>query len=163
MDERIRKALQAKIAGTNHPGEMAVHVMYRLQMKYGYSSDQTLMEAAALLDMTPLELEEIATFYDFIYREPVGRYVIHVCDGLVCWMLGEQRIIDYLSQTLGIEIGGTTSDKMFTLLPTACIGFCDHAPSMLINGVHYGSLTPERIDEVLNKLRTEPREPKICR
>ena len=55
---------------------------------YGYLSDEALEEAAALLGMTPLELEELATFYDFIYREPVGRYVIHVCDGVVCWMHG---------------------------------------------------------------------------
>ena len=91
--------------------------------------------------MTPLELEELATFYDFIYREPVGKFVIHVCDGVVCWMFHEGSVFDYLCQKLGVCAGEVTADGMFTVLPTACIGYCDHAPAMLINGVVYGPLT----------------------
>ena len=111
--------------------------------------------------MTPLELEELATFYDFIYREPVGKYVIHVCDGTVCWMDDHQSIIDYICQKLGITLGGTTPDGLFTLLPVCCIGYCDYAPAMLINGKMYGPLSPEAIDSILLDLREKapPQKP----
>ena len=163
LDERARKTLQDRISATDHPRELAVDVMYRLQQDHGYLSDDALIEGASLLGMTPLELEEIATFYNFIYREPVGKFVIHACDGLLCWMFGQKGLIDYLCTTLGVHIGEATPDGLFTILPTACIGDCDHAPSMLINGVRYGSLTPEKIDQVLHKLKTEYCELAICR
>ena len=94
--------MQNEIARAENPRELAVDVMFALQNHYGYLSDEALEEGAELLGMTPLELEELATFYDFIYREPVGKYVIHVCDGVVCWMNGLQSVLDYLFQKLGI-------------------------------------------------------------
>jgi NADH-quinone oxidoreductase subunit E len=102
--------------------------------------------------MTPLEVEEIATFYEFIYRKPVGEHVIHVCDGVVCWMQEYQSILNYLRKKLNIDYGQTTTDGRFTLLPTCCIGYCDRAPAMMINRKVYGKLTPERIDEILERL-----------
>ena len=123
--------------------------MFALQNHYGYLSDEALEEGAALLGMTTLELEELATFYDFIYREPVGKYVIHICDGVVCWINGYQRVVDHLCTKLGIGVGETTKDGLFTILPTACIGYCDLSPAMLINGKAYGPLTAEKIDDIL--------------
>jgi NADH-quinone oxidoreductase subunit E len=108
-------------------------------------------------------VEELATFYDFIYREPVGKFVIHVCDGVVCWMFHEGSVFAYLGRKLGVCAGEMTADGMFTVLPTACLGYCDHAPAMLINGVVYGNLTPEKIDAILEKLRTEYCDLVICR
>jgi NADH-quinone oxidoreductase subunit E len=137
--------------------------MLALQNHYGYLNDEALEEGAQLLGMTPLELEELATFYDFIYREPIGRYVIHVCDGVVCWLNGYERVMDDLSRKLGIKPGETTADGLFTLLPTACIGYCDLSPAMLINGRPYGPLTAEKIDEILNRLRTESPKPRTAR
>jgi len=102
-----------------------------------------------------LELEELATFYDFIYRQPVGKFVIHVCDGVVCWMFHENSIFDYLCKKLRVCAGEISADGLFTVLPTACIGFCDRAPAMLINGKMYGPLTPEGIDEILESLKTQ--------
>jgi NADH-quinone oxidoreductase subunit E len=155
--------LRSRIEKSDHPRELAVDVMYTVQRHYGYLSDEALCEAAELLGVTPLELEELATFYDFIYREPVGKFVIHVCDGVVCWMFHEGSVFNYLCEKLGVETGETTPDGLFTVLPTACIGYCDHAPSMIINGNFYGSLTPEKIDEILDKLRAEHCESVICR
>jgi NADH-quinone oxidoreductase subunit E len=159
MSETLRK----KIAEVEEPREMALDVMFALQNHYGYLSDEGLEEAAQLLGMTPLELEELATFYDFIYREPVGKYVIHVCDGVVCWLNNYRSVLDHLSRSLGIGPGETTKDGLFTILPTACIGYCDLSPAMLINGKAYGPLTPEKIDEVLNKLRTETPRTRMAR
>jgi NADH-quinone oxidoreductase subunit E len=108
-----------------------------------------------LLGMTPLEMEELATFYTFIFREPVGKYVIHVCDSVICWMDGYESIRDYLSQKLGIKMGETTSDGLFTLLPVCCIGYCDRSPAILINRKVYGPVTREKLDNILEELRTE--------
>ncbi len=149
----LKAELKAKIDQAEHAWEMAIDVMTALQSHYGYLNDEALQEGAAILDMTPLELEELATFYEFIFREPVGKYVIQVCDGIVCWMNGHQRVIDYLSTRLGIRPGETTPDGLFTLLPVCCIGYCDRSPAMLVNRMPYGPLTPERIDLILTRLR----------
>jgi NADH-quinone oxidoreductase subunit E len=151
MKDRIRK----QVEGSEHPREQVVNVMYALQSHYGYLSDEAVIEAAGLLDMSPLEIEELATFYDFVYREPVGKYVIHACDGVVCWMFGEESLVDYLCRTLAVEIGEITPDGLFTVLPSVCIGYCDHAPAVLVNGRAYGPLTPEKVDELLEQLRRD--------
>ncbi len=156
LPEELEIGLKQKIAEAEHPREMAVDVMVALQNEYGYLSDEAMDEAARLLGMTHLELEELATFYDFIYRQPVGRYIIHICDGIVCWINGYQAILDHLCRSLGIEVGETTPDGMFTILPTACIGYCDLSPAVLINRRPYGPLTPEKIDAILEELRRQP-------
>lgn len=163
LPQELHDTLRKQIEESIHPRELAVDTMYAVQRHYGYLSDEALHEAAELLDMTPLELEEIATFYDFIYREPVGKFVIHMCDGVVCWMFHENSVFKHLCEKLGVSVGETTADGLFTILPTACIGYCDHAPAMIINGNFYGDLTPERIDEILEKLKTEHCEVAICR
>ena len=163
LSKELLETLQTQIAKVDFPRELAVDIMFALQNYYGYLSDEALEEGAQLLDMTPLELEELATFYDFIYREPAGRYVIHICDGVVCWMNGYQQVIDYLCLKLGINIGETTRDGLFTILPTACIGYGDLSPAILINGRAYGPLTPEKIDDILNKLKTEVPKPRVAR
>ena len=153
--------LQTQIANAESPRETAVDVMFALQNHYGYLSDEALEEGARLLGMTPLELEELATFYDFIYRESVGKYVIHICDGVVCWMNGYRSVLDHLCEKLGIGIGETTKDGLFTILPTACIGYCDLSPAVLVNGRPYGPLTPDKIDDLLQKLRGEMKRAKV--
>ena len=129
--------------------------MLALQEHYGYLSDEAVEEVAALLGMSSLEVEELATFYTFIYREPVGKFVIHVCDSVICWMDGYESVKDHLCKKLAIDLGGTTADGLFTLLPVCCIGYCDQSPAMLINRKVYGNLTPEKIDAILEKLKTE--------
>jgi NADH-quinone oxidoreductase subunit E len=163
IPQELRKTLQAQVAAAEHPKEQAINVMLVVQHYYGYLTDEGLHEAAELLGLTSLELEELATFYDFIYRQPMGKFVIHVCDGVVCWMFHENFVFEYLCRKLGVCAGEVSADGLFTVLPTACIGFCDHAPAMLINGVMYGPLTPEKIDEILEKLRTEYCEMVICK
>jgi NADH-quinone oxidoreductase subunit E len=155
LPQELKASLQEMISSAEHPRELVVDVMLAFQDHYGYLSDEALEEAAILLGMTPLEMEELATFYTFFYREPVGKYVIHVCDSVICWMDGYESIRDYLSQKLGIKMGETTSDGLFTLLPVCCIGYCDRSPAILINRKVYGPLTPEKLDNILEELRTE--------
>jgi NADH-quinone oxidoreductase subunit E len=155
LPEELKASLEKKISLAEHPRELVVDVMLAFQDNYGFLSDEALEEAAVLLGMTPLEMEELATFYTFFYREPVGKYVIHVCDSVICWMDGYESIRNYLCGKLGIEMGETTPDGLFTLLPVCCIGYCDRSPAILINRKVYGPLTPEKLDNILEELRTE--------
>lgn len=155
IPDALRQNLEAEIAAAETPRERAVSVMFAFQHHYGYMSDAAVKEAAELLGMTPAELEELATFYDFIYREPVGRYVIHICDGVVCHIHGYDFLMDHLCSRLEIQPGGTSADGLFTLLPVCCIGYCDHAPAMLVNRKMHGRLTPERVDALLEQLKKE--------
>ena len=155
LPRELKASLEKKISLADYPRELVVDVMFALQEHYGFLSDDALEEAAVLLDMTPLEIEELATFYTFIYREPTGKYVIHVCDSIICWMDGYESVRDHLCRKLGIKLGETTPDGLFTLLPVCCIGYCDRSPAMLINRKVYGPLTPETIDTILEELRKE--------
>ena len=155
IPEELRQSLQEHIDHVEHPRELAVDVMFAIQDHYGYLTDEGVKETAHLLEMSALEVEQLATFYTFIYREPVGKYVIHVCDSVVCWMDGYESVWEYLCRKLGIQPGETTSDGLFTLLKVCCIGYCDWSPAMLINKKTYGSLTTEKIDGILEKLKAE--------
>ena len=153
LPERLKSSLEKMITHADHPRELAVDVMFALQDHYGYLTDDAVRNTAEILGMSTLEVEEIATFYTFIYREPVGKYVIHVCDSVVCWMDGYVTVNDHLSRILGISPGETTSDGLFTLLPVCCIGYCDRSPAMLINRKVYGELTADKIDSILESLK----------
>ena len=155
LPDDLKKILSERIAHAEDPREQAVEVMFELQNHYGYMSDEAMATASRLLRMTTLELEELATFYDHIYREPVGKYVIHVCDSAICWMNDHQSVIDHIRSRLGVEVGGTTADGLFTLLPVCCIGYCDRAPAMTINRRVFGLLTPEKIDRILGRLKEQ--------
>lgn len=153
LPNAIKSQLEAQIRAVEHPRELAVDIVNALQDHYGYLSDEALHEAAGLLGMSPLEVEELATFYTFIYRQPVGKYVIHVCDSVICWLEGAQKLSDHLLATLGIQMGETTSDGLFTVLPVCCIGYCDRAPAILVNKKVYGPLTETGLDQLIAKLR----------
>jgi NADH-quinone oxidoreductase subunit E len=99
--------------------------------------------------MTVEELDGVATFYNEIYRKPVGRHVILVCDSVVCWIMGYDGVREHLTRRLGIDLGQTTPDGRFTLLPVQCLGACDHAPAMTVDGELYIDLDPEKIDKIL--------------
>ena len=155
LPDKLKASLEKQIAHVDHPRELVVDTMLALQDHYGYLSDEAVEQTAELLGMSPLEVESLATFYTFIYRQPVGKYVIHVCDSVICWMDGYESIQNYLCQKLDIEVGGTSADGLFTVLPVCCIGYCDLSPAMLINRKVYGGLTAKKIDQILEKLRSE--------
>jgi NADH-quinone oxidoreductase subunit E len=151
IPEELRKELQARIAAALTPREAAVDVMKELQAHYGWLTDEAVGEAAELLGLSPLQVEELATFYEMIYRRPVGQRVIHVCDSISCWSVGCETIMSHLVKRLGVEPGGTTADGMFTLIPCCCLGNCGEGPTMMIGDTMYGRLTPERVDEIFER------------
>ena len=153
LPSKTRSLLEEKIRAVAHPRELAIDVINALQDHYGYFSDGAMAEASRLLNMTILELEELATFYTFIYREPVGKAVIHVCDSVICWMANEADLADHLLDHLGIRMGETTTDGVFTVLPVCCIGYCDKAPAILINRKAYGPLTLTSMKRLIEDVR----------
>jgi NADH-quinone oxidoreductase subunit E len=155
LSKELRQALEQKTADADHPQEYVVDVLFALQDHYGYLTDEAVAEAAQLVGMPVVAVEELTTFYPFLYRERVGRYVINVCDSVVCWMDGHESIQNHLMERLGIAMGETTADGLFTLLPVCCIGYCDRAPAILVNKKVYGELTPEKLDDLLETLRRE--------
>ncbi len=152
-NSELKKQLQEQVDAVDHPRELAVDVMMALQDHHGYLNEAAVETAAELLQMSTLEIDELATFYTFIYRQPVGRHVIHVCDSLICWMEGEENLVDHLCNKLGIGMGDTTTDGLFTLLPVCCIGYCDRAPAILVDRKVYGPLTIAKLDLLIEEFR----------
>ena len=104
-----------------------------VQKHRGWVSDEALNDVAEMLEMSQTDLDAVATFYNFIFRRPVGRHVILVCDSVSCWIMGYDAIVNHLKARLGIDFGETTGDGRFTLLPQVCLGACDRAPVMMID------------------------------
>ena len=99
--------------------------------------------------MSPADLDSIATFYNLIYRRPVGRHVVLLCDSVSCWLLEYEALVAWFRERHAIGFGGTSADGRFTLLPVPCLGRCEHAPALLVDGDAYGDVTPERLDDIL--------------
>ncbi len=130
-----------------------LEVLHILQDDWGYIEEEDEEKIAELLDMNPVNVHEVVTFYTMYYRRPVGRYVIKVCRNLTCTLMGGETIINYLRKKLKVELGNTSSDGKFTLEAVECLGACELAPVMEINGEFYGHLTPEKIDKVIEELK----------
>lgn len=131
----------------------SIEALKIVQRHRGWVSDEAIRDISGFLGMTPDELEGVATFYNLIFRKPVGRHVILLCDGVVCWMMGEVDLRDHLYRRLGIGPGQTTEDNRFTLLPNSCLGVCDRGPAMMIDERTYMNLTVESIDAILDQYR----------
>lgn len=148
-------AFRKQVADLEHPREMVIDVLRAIQDHYGWVPDAGVELAADILGVPVVEIEEVATFYDKIYRYEVGRYPIHICDSICCWSRGGEEIANYLQQKLGITLGQTTTDGLFTLIPTCCLGNCGRAPAIMIGRRHYASLSSAEIDRILDQLREE--------
>ena len=148
-----RQEIEAKLA--RYPAKQAVTIdaLLIVQKQRGWVSDETLKDLAAFLGMTVEDLDGVATFYNLIFRKPVGRHVVTVCDSVSCWIMGYEKIRRRLTKDLGIELGQTTSDGRFTLLPIVCLGTCDHAPAMMVGRDLYRDLSPEKLQGILEKYR----------
>jgi NADH-quinone oxidoreductase subunit E len=142
-------SFRAKAAAIAHPHELIIDLLRAIQAHYGWVPDDGVLLTAATLKVLPIEVEEVATFYDKIFRREVGRRVIHICDSICCWSTGVEMIAGHLQKTLDISLGETTSDGAFTLLPSCCLGACGDAPAMMIGLTTHGRLTPQKIDAIL--------------
>ncbi|MBK5243952.1 MAG: NADH-quinone oxidoreductase subunit NuoE [Eubacteriaceae bacterium] len=121
-----------------------------VQKYHRWVSDEALKELAAILEMSVDAVDSVATYYNLIYRKPVGRHVIHVCNSVSCYIMGYDEIIAFLRHKLGIEYGETTADDRFTLLSVSCLGDCDHAPVLMIDDDLHQNLTTDKLEKILN-------------
>lgn len=118
----------------------------------GWLSDEVMAEVAQVMGLPPAEVRSVASFYTLFNRRPVGKHLVQVCTNIACSLLGAEHIVEHLKRKLGIEVGETTPDGLFTLLEVECLGSCGTAPMMQVNDTYYESLTVERVDEILSEL-----------
>ena len=151
LTEEEQKEILEEVKHYPYPAVACIDALKIVQHHRGWVSDESIKDIARILMMSNEEVDGVATFYSRIYRKPVGRNIILLCDSVSCMIMGYESIYDYLTKKLGIRFGETTSDGRFTLLPISCLGDCDHAPAMMINDDHYNNLTIEILDEILAK------------
>jgi NADH-quinone oxidoreductase subunit E len=146
-----RREIEAELRHYEHKRAACIEALKIVQRHQGWVSDASIRDIAAVLEMTPDELDSVATFYNLIFRKPVGKHVILLCDSVSCWIMGYARLRERLQARLEITLGETTADGRFTLLPIACLGTCDHAPALMIGDELYRDLDPEKLDAVLEQ------------
>lgn len=147
-DEEIAE-IEHEMGLYENPQAACIDALKIVQKRRGWVSDEVLAAAAEVVGVSTAAMEAVATFYNLIFRKPVGRHVVMLCDSVSCYLCGYEGIRDHLRSSLGIDFGETTADGRFTLLPICCLGDCDGAPSMRVNEEYHSNLTPERVDEVL--------------
>ncbi len=150
------KEIEHELAHYEQPSAATIEALKIVQKHRGWVSDEAVADIAQTLGSTPATVDAVATFYNLIYRRPVGRNVIHVCDSVSCWMLGQPRLTEMLEKRLEIKTGQTTPDGRFTLLPICCLGTCDRAPAMLVGeDTHRDleSVDPARLDSILERYK----------
>ncbi len=151
LSDKELQEINAELAHAVTKASASVDALNIIQRSRGWVSDEAIRDVSALLEMTTDELDAVATFYSFIFRKPVGRHVILVCDSISCFVMGYNPLLDVLKAKLDISFGGTTEDKRFTLLPISCLGACDRAPAMMVDEDLYGPVTAEMMEGILEK------------
>lgn len=117
----------------------------------GWLATDTMDYVAQLLKLQPVEVYEVATFYSMYNLKPVGKFVFEVCQTGPCLVKGSENIVDYISEKLGIKIGETTADGLFTLKVVECLGACGYAPMMQLGKTYREHLTKERVDQIIDE------------
>jgi NADH-quinone oxidoreductase E subunit len=130
--------------------------LYLVQEQQGYLTANGMRHIAGILDMTPAEVEDVATYYVMYYRRPVGKYVIQVCRTLSCALMGAERVTEALSAKLGIGVGETDKAGLFTLGEFECLGACDRAPVVMVNNEHWHEMVrPEDVGKLVDDIKAK--------
>lgn len=151
ITEEIKKEIEQIYEHFPQKSAACIEGLRVIQKYHRWVSDEAIEELAEILDMSPDAIDSVATFYNLIFRKPVGRHVILVCDSMSCWMMGSEKNAGYLRKKLSVDFGETTRDDRFTLLTVPCLGTCDRAPAMMIDTDLHRNLTTEKIDGILEK------------
>ncbi|MBS0182410.1 MAG: NADH-quinone oxidoreductase subunit NuoE [Nitrospira sp.] len=131
----------------------AIDALLIVQRRRGWISDDSLLDIAQFLGMTGDDVDSIATFYNLIFRKPVGRHVAFLCDSISCWIMGYEQVRAQIKKHYDIDLGQTTRDGRLTCLPIACLGHCERAPAMMIDQDVYGNVTPEKVETIVEKYK----------
>jgi NADH-quinone oxidoreductase subunit E len=146
-----QRAIEHEVAHYPDSRAASIEALKIVQKRHGYVPDGAYEPVAKLIGMSAAELFGVATFYSLIFKHPVGRHVIKVCDSLSCYLTGYEDVLQKLQQKLGIGFGQTTGNGCFTLLPICCLGACDKGPVLMIDDDTHGNVTPDGIDKLLEK------------
>ena len=121
----------------------------------GWLSAPVMDYVASILNIQPIEVYEVASFYSMYNLKPVGKCTLEVCRTSSCWLLGAEDIVRHIEKKLGIKDGQTTADGMFTLKTVECLGSCGTAPMLQCGAKYHENLTLEKVDDLLDNLRSE--------
>ena len=153
---KMRKLTPEEIAEIDHemevyPDKQAVglEALKIVQKHQGWVSDESLLSISKYLQIPISELEGVATFFNLVYRQPVGRHVMLFCNSVSCWIMGCDSLKDHIKEKLDIDFGETSSCGDFTLLPVPCLGDCDRAPVMMVGRDLHRNLTPTKINKII--------------
>ena len=130
-----------------------IPILTQIQKEYSYISEHAMLVVADILDIPPVEVYGVASFYSFLDQKPKGKFIIRLCKTISCDMQGKDRVAHQLQNDLGITFGETTEDGKFTLEWANCLGMCDKGPAMLVNDLVFTSVTPEKIYDILEGCR----------
>jgi NADH-quinone oxidoreductase E subunit len=136
---------------TRYPNNRAavLPAIYIVQREFGWLTPEAYEAVSTILSIPKATVRGVATFYAMYKHKPIGRHLIQLCTNVSCLLFGAERLVDLLKNKYGLEVGGTTPDRKFSLVIMECIGGCDVAPAMLVDNDYYGNLTEERIVEIL--------------
>lgn len=152
LDEENVVRARELIALYPHKRSALIPVLHVLQEQDGYLSPDGVEHVAELMDLTPAEVRGTASFYEMLHLQPVGRYLVAVCTNIACMLAGAYELLEHMGQGLGVTLGGTTADGMFTLEDTECLALCGNAPCLVVNWRYFGDMTPERWDTLSGDL-----------
>ncbi|NCS90398.1 MAG: NADH-quinone oxidoreductase subunit NuoE [Ignavibacteria bacterium] len=130
-----------------------IPILQSIQRKYKYISDFAQQEVAKLLNIHPVEVYSVISFYSFLHSKPQGRNIVRLCQTISCDMVGKREVADAIKRELGINFGETTKDRRITLEYTNCVGMCDQGPAMIVNERVYTKLDPEKAVKILSEIR----------
>jgi len=149
LSEQERSAIEHEMHHYEDSRAASIEALKIVQKQRGWVPDGAIDAIADVLGIPASDVEGVATFYSQIFRQPVGRHIIRVCDSMVCYIGGHESVLSAIQNQLGIGLGQTTADDRFTLLPVCCLGNCDKAPALMIDDDTYGNLTPAQVAELL--------------
>ena len=151
LSETELAEIDAEIAHVPYRSAVAIDALKIVQAHRGWISDESLRAIARHLNMSPDELDGIATFYNLIYRQPVGDKVILLCNSISCWIKGCNSLQQKISEQLGVGLGETTADKRYTLLPVTCLGACDKAPVLMVGDDLHEDVDDEALRQMFDE------------
>lgn len=149
LSETERSAIEHEMHHYEDPRAASIEALKIVQKQRGWVPDGAIYAIAEVLGIPASDVEGVATFYSQIFRQPVGRHIIRVCDSMTCFIGGHESVLGAIQQQLGIAPGQTTSDGRFTLLPVCCLGNCDKAPALMIDDDTFGNVSAAGVAQLL--------------
>jgi NADH-quinone oxidoreductase subunit E len=144
-------SIEHEIRHYEDPRAASIGALKIVQKRHGWVPDAAIPAIGRLLRIPASDVEGVATFYNLIFRRPVGRYVIKVCDSLACYLTGYEEVRGEVCKQLGVGFGETTADGRFTLLPICCLGACDRGPVLMIDDDTHFGISPQDIARLLER------------